>query len=184
MNPGTKAKTIGMILLAVALVAVPVSMAYAEVAGDLPEGEGEAYPQMPPPPGPPCWTYLRTHIAQHLGEDWDALGRRLEGEPEAIPEWAMPTSVPPCVPGYCRCCLAEPEVPGPLGPWPMPPMGPPGPPPAEPPVTVPCEGHDGSEAKPQAPNGDVGIAGNIFRGGAALPIRPQCTRKGMDASSS
>ncbi|MCL0077080.1 hypothetical protein M1O12_03555 [Dehalococcoidia bacterium] len=156
MNPGTKAKTIWMILLAVVLVAVPGSMVYAEVAGDLPEGE--AYPQMPPPPGPPCRTYLRTYIAQHLGEDWDALGRRLEGEPEAIPEWAMPARVPACVPGYCPYCVAEREAPEPLGPWPMPPMGPPGPPPAEPPTTVPGEGHDRAEVKAQAPDGDVGIA--------------------------
>ncbi|MBT9140543.1 MAG: hypothetical protein DDT30_01121 [Dehalococcoidia bacterium] len=55
MNPGTKAKTIGMILLAVLLVAVPVGYVFAEIPGNPSTGSG-FLPQPPSPPTPPCDT--------------------------------------------------------------------------------------------------------------------------------
>ncbi len=161
MNPATKAKTIGMILLAVLLVAVPAGMVYAGMGGDNPpNAECEAYRQEPP--GPPCRTYRHAYITQHLGEGWDALGKRVD-DPQPIPEWAFPDSAPPCAPGYCPCCwLAEGEIVEPQQ-WPER-MAPPGPPPPESRPALPTEGHDGAEGKAQVPDGDVEVLGAISSG--------------------
>ena len=177
MNPGTKAKTIWMILLAVLLVAVPAGMVYAEIGNgqagventeeqetpgevknDAPNGECEVYQQQPPPP-PPCLAYIRAYIARQLGEDWDCFERRVEDvEADAYRIMlASPTYVPPC----------DGEAPKPL-PWRAWPerIVPPGPPPPpEPPITVSNEGHDvGLRDKAQIPDGDLEVLGAISSG--------------------